>query len=87
MLTAKPTTWQSTGTKWKLVEDNDVPSGLADAIELCENLARRGLADTCGRELIDSERPEVCQRHLTAHEQRSQLLGIADALEPAHPSL
>ncbi len=57
----------------------------AAAFELAKKLARCGLADARRRQLVDCERPEVGERHLAPHQQRNHLLGVADALEPAHP--
>ena len=45
-------------------------------------LARGGLAVAHRRKVVDRERPEVGQRHLALHQQRSNLLGVADAHKP-----
>ena len=57
----------------------------ATALELRKKLACCGLADAHRRQLIDGERSEVGERHLALHEQRNHLLGVAHALDPAHP--
>ena len=57
----------------------------AAALELRKKLACCGLADARPRQLVDRERSEVGERHLAPHQQRNHLLGVADALEPAHP--